>query len=126
MNHTGGNNYSYDSYHGQLFHNSFENISNINAINTSYLDEKTNIVNPFKSQPSLVTANPALPPCCSYHKLFTPLSPPSDNLLRNPFPPGLDDITGKTYSFRFTFAVNSEHSLFHSCKVNNQFKIFQK
>lgn len=125
MNHTGGNNYAYDSYHGQLFHSSSENISIINTINTLYLDELTNIVNPFKSQPSLVTANPALPPCCSYHKLLTPLSPPTDNLLRNPFPPGLDDITGKTYSFRFTFAANSEHSLFQCCKVNSPFKILQ-
>jgi len=79
MNHTGGNNYTYRTPHAQLFHKSLENILNINFINQLHLAQITNIVNPFKSQPFLVTANPALPPCCSYHKLLTPpsRSPPT-------------------------------------------------
>lgn len=87
MNHTGGNNHTYHAYHGQFFHESLENFPNTSIINKLHLSEMMSSVNTLTNPPFLVTANPALPPCCSYHKLFTPPSPPTVKPFTQPFSP---------------------------------------
>jgi len=103
MNHTGGNNYTYHLYHGQLFTSHLQTFQvPIPSINNSSVRRRILCillnVNPFSSMLTQPFRHVALIISSLPHP---PL--PRSNLLRNPFPPGLDDLTGTKYSFNFHF-----------------------